>query len=220
MIIQINNLSKTYSPEKKQPISVLKDISMSVQKGESVAVTGSSGSGKTTFLTLVAGLDSPTDGEIKIIDQPIHSMSENELTLFRSRHIGFIFQKFHLLPHFSALENVALPLEILRRDNAEEKAREVLDQVGLGGRLEHLPEELSGGECQRIAIARAIVSEPDLILADEPTGNLDQETAENVSKLMFKLVKEKSLTMLLVTHNIELAEQCDRRLNLVKGSFQ
>ena len=198
-------------------LEVLTDVSFTVDRGETVAILGESGCGKSTLLSLLAGLDAPTQGTIRVAGCDLETMGENELAAFRARELGIVFQQFHLMGGLSALENIALPLELQNAPDALERARAALDQVGLADRADHLPSRLSGGECQRVAIARAIVVEPALLLADEPSGSIDVRTGRTVMKLLFDLVQRVDTTLVLVTHSQELASACDRRLELVSG---
>lgn len=198
-------------------IEVLKGVNFSVQKAEVVAVVGQSGSGKSTLLSLLAGLDRPSKGSIEIGGTDLNTLNENGLTDFRARHIGIIFQQYHLMSHLTALENVQLPLEIMNHANIENRAREVLDMMGLSHRLKHFPHQLSGGECQRVAIARALVVGPSLLLADEPSGNLDSQTGTHVMDFLFRTVGSLKITTLLVTHSESLAKQCHRQIRLESG---
>ncbi|HWK54268.1 MAG TPA: ABC transporter ATP-binding protein, partial [Hyphomicrobiales bacterium] len=178
-----------------------------------------SGSGKSTLLTLLAGLDAPTSGSIILNGQNLQALSEEQLSKFRARNIGIIFQQFHLMSHLTALENVSLPLDLFHDAQAAAKAEQALEQVGLGKRKTHFPHQMSGGECQRVAIARAMVVRPAILLADEPTGNLDSKTGAYVSDMIFDLVREHGMTMLFVTHNEELAKRCAREQRLQDGRF-
>lgn len=211
-------LTKSYAHPSGE-IPVLTGVTASVAAGETVAIIGPSGSGKSTLLSLLAGLDRPTSGKIELLGSDIGSMAERDLTGFRAKNLGIVFQQFHLMSHLSAVENVALPLKIAGNATARERATKALSEVGLGHRLAHYPHELSGGERQRVAIARALVGRPPLILADEPSGNLDVKTGEQVMRLLFDLVKEQRSTLILVTHNEELARWCDRRLVLHQGQL-
>ena len=215
-IASIDKISKTYSQGGKK-IEVLYRLSLKVKKGETVAILGQSGSGKSTFLSLLAGLDQPDFGNIEIDGTDLTKLKQEDLAHFRSKNLGIVFQQYHLMSNLTALENVALPLELQRQKEAETKARKALEQVGLSHRLSHLPSELSGGECQRVALARAMVTQPSLILADEPSGNLDGNTGKEVMNLLFKLCREHKQTLILVTHNHELAKLCDRCLELRDG---
>lgn len=198
-------------------IEVLKGLSLSLAQGQTVAILGQSGSGKSTLLSLLAGLDGPDRGEILIAGENITRMSPEERTRFRGRNIGIVFQQFHLIPHLTALENVMLPLEIRGDANASGMAIELLQSVGLEKRKDHFPAQLSGGECQRVALARALITRPSLLLADEPSGSLDLKTGETVMNLLFDLVGKFSMSMILVTHNPELAARCQRRFLLSGG---
>jgi putative ABC transport system ATP-binding protein len=201
-------------------IDVLRGLDLEVRDGETLAIAGKSGSGKSTLLSLLAGLDSPSSGEIQLAGKPLAAMSEEELTLYRSKHLGIVFQQFHLMTHLSAIENISLPLEISKNPNALDKARAALESVGLLHRAHHFPHQLSGGEKQRVAIARAIVVEPSLLLADEPSGSLDSATGTHVMELLFDLVNSRGMTLVLVTHNEELVRLCQRRLTLSEGRLQ
>ncbi|MFH1735711.1 MAG: ABC transporter ATP-binding protein [bacterium] len=202
-------------------LNVLKNLQLSIEKGEAVAVTGPSGIGKSTLLHLIGTLDNPTSGEISIDGTTIASLPADKLAHFRARHIGFVFQFHHLLAEFSALENVMLAGMIRGNSgNSRSSASSILQQVGLGERLDHRPGELSGGEQQRVALARALVNQPSLVLADEPTGNLDRSTAAILQDLIFNLVKERELSFLVVTHDFDFAARCDRILRLSDGQLQ
>jgi len=200
-------------------LEILKDISLDLNAGETLAIVGSSGSGKTTLLGLLAGLDRPTAGDIRLNGSELKSLDENARAGLRKRHVGFVFQSFHLLPSLTALENVMLALEIADVENARKRALEALDQVGLSHRLEHYPRQLSGGEQQRVAIARAFAGEPDILFADEPTGNLDQRTGEAVADLLFELNARHGTALVLVTHDTKLARRCSRVEEIVDGSL-
>ena len=219
MILDVKNLSK-YFLQSERKIEALKNVSFQVKDHQSLAIVGPSGSGKTTLLALLAGLDSVSEGEIYIENNPIHKMSEEKLTRFRAKNIGIVFQQFYLMPHLTALENVALPLDIIGEKNVEKRAKEILTQVGLEERIHHKPNELSGGECQRVAIARASVVRPKILLADEPSGNLDTETGKKVMDLLFDLVKKNQMTLVLITHDLELAKRCQNQIQLVGGKIQ
>ena len=221
MLLDIDKLNKSFpGVGNAPPVDVLRALELKVKEGETTAIIGQSGSGKSTLLSLLAGLDLPTSGTLKLKDKNLDSMSEEELTRFRAENIGIIFQQFHLMNHLNALENVSLPLEMNQKEDSKEKAEEALEQVGLSSRRDHFPYQLSGGECQRVAIARAIVIRPALLLADEPSGNLDQNTGEQVADLLFDLVESTGMTMILVTHNIELAQRCSKQLTLSQGRLQ
>jgi putative ABC transport system ATP-binding protein len=217
-IISLNKISKTYF-QGSQRIEVLSQLSLQVESNKSVAILGQSGSGKSTLLTLLAGLDHPDFGEVSIDGQNLAQLSQDELSRFRSKTMGIVFQQYHLMNNLTALENVGIPLELQKFSHYETAAREALKMVGLSHRLAHFPSQLSGGECQRVAIARAIISEPKIILADEPSGNLDDKTGEEVMSLLFRLCQDRGQTLILVTHNHELAKSCDRTLMLKGGKF-
>jgi lipoprotein-releasing system ATP-binding protein len=203
-------------------LAVLRDLSLTVEKGEMVAIVGASGVGKSTLLHVLGGLDVIDSGSIAIGDADIRSMRPDDLTAFRNRHVGFVFQFHHLLPEFTALENAGMPMRIARRAAAEcgARAKALLDRVGLGERLTHKPGMLSGGEAQRVAIARALVMEPSVLLADEPTGDLDEHTAESLHDLLREMHRERGLTSIIATHNPRLAAACDRVLRLEDGKLR
>jgi lipoprotein-releasing system ATP-binding protein len=203
-------------------LPVLRDLSLSVEKGEMVAIVGASGVGKSTLLHVLGGLDVIDAGSISIGDADIVTMRADALTAFRNRHVGFVFQFHHLLPEFTALENAGMPMRIARRDHRERdtRARALLDRVGLGERLAHKPGMLSGGEAQRVAIARALVMDPSVLLADEPTGDLDEHTAESLHDLVREMHRERGLTSIIATHNPRLAAACDRVLRLEDGKLR
>ena len=204
-------------------IQAVKNVSFSVKEGELVAIVGASGSGKSTLLSLLAGLDVPTSGQITILGQRIDSLTEEQRALFRRRHLGFVFQSFQLFSEYTALENVVFPLElqgILSYEEAMDAARDALVKLGLAHRLHHKPSTLSGGEQQRVAIARAFVSKPSILFADEPTGNLDQETGRVVEELFFDLQRETNTTVILVTHDLDLAQRADRVLRMSGGELR
>ena len=207
-LLKIENISKTFI-QGENKIKVLEDLSFQLEKGKTASIIGQSGSGKSTLLSLLAGLDRPDQGQIKFCGHSFTDMSEDNLTMLRNGKIGIIFQQFHLISHLTALENVCLPLEIKGGRLDLNIAKEFLERVGLADRLNHLPAQLSGGEKQRVAIARSLIIKPELLLADEPSGSLDLETGQDVMKLIFNLAKEEKTGLVLVTHNRELAIQCD-----------
>ena len=199
------------------PLTILDEVTFDIAPGDSVAIVGASGSGKTTLLGLLAGLDRPSDGEVWIAGQALSGLDEDARAAMRQRLLGFVFQSFQLLPALTALENVMLPLELAGADDATAKAREWLGRVGLAKRTTHYPKQLSGGEQQRVAIARAFAGDPKLLMADEPTGNLDGATGAEIAELMFRLNHEHGTTLVLVTHDDALASRCGRRLSLASG---
>jgi len=198
-------------------VNILRGIDLVVERGETIGVIGPSGSGKTSLLLVIAGLERPTSGTICAAGVDIVALDEDGLALFRRDHVGIVFQDFHLVPTMTALENVALPLEFADHDDAFTRARVQLERVGLGPRLTHYPGQLSGGEQQRVALARAFVTEPTILLADEPTGNLDGETGDAVMEILFDLHARRGTTLILVTHQTGLADRCQRRLRLADG---
>ena len=214
--LELSNI--TLSLESKAGlIRILNDVNLSVLQGEAIALVGPSGSGKSSLLMLMGGLERPSSGKIRILDNEISQLSESALTVFRRDMIGVIFQSFHLIPTMTALENVMIPLEIMRSNAIFEKSQESLKKVGLINRKSHYPAELSGGEQQRVALARALVTRPQLILADEPTGNLDKVSGEMVTKMLFELKDEVGSTMVIVTHSDNLANKCDRKIFINDG---
>ena len=202
-------------------VTVLRDVNLQVHAGDTLAIVGASGSGKSTLLHLLGGLDTPSQGEVHLMGQALANMDAAAIGRLRNAHLGFVYQFHHLLPEFSALDNVAMPLWIRRMDRhqAAEQARELLAQVGLAERAEHRPAELSGGERQRVALARAMVTRPACILADEPTGNLDQHTADGVFDLLLDLAHAHGSAVVVVTHDMRLAQRCARQLALVSGQL-
>jgi putative ABC transport system ATP-binding protein len=215
-MIEITGLSMHYELGAER-IEVLRGVDLHVAEGESVAIAGPSGSGKTSLLLLLAGLEEPASGTIRIAGQALGALSRDALADLRRDRLGIVFQSFHLLPSLSALDNVALPLQMAGRADAHARARAQLERVGLGARLHHNPAQLSGGEQQRVAIARATVHQPRLLLADEPTGNLDDHTATGVRELLLALNREQGTALVLVTHDLSLAVRCDRALRLHDG---
>jgi len=218
-MIQLENVSRSYGEGKI--VYALAAVSLQIARGERVAVMGPSGSGKSTLLNLICGLDEPTEGAIKIDGVDIAQLDDDRRTRLRREKIGMVFQTFNLLPTLTAMENVSLPLRLqgIARKEAERRATRMLEKVGLGGRATHRPDEMSGGERQRIAIARALIFEPPVLLADEPTGNLDSKTGEEILTLMDELHREFSTTILMVTHNEEAARHCDRIIRLRDGKI-
>ena len=219
MILEAKEIFKIYKGVNKE-LTVLDNINFQVTKGEILSIVGPSGSGKTTLLGLCAGLDNPSRGTIKLAGEPISQLTENEKAEIRNRKVGFIFQNFQLLPTLTALENVMIPMELQGRSiGARAKAIELLKRVGLGGRHDHYPSQLSGGEKQRVSLARAFSNEPEILFADEPTGNLDEETGLIVENLLFDLNREKQTTLVIVTHDLELANKTDRIIKLRGGKI-
>ncbi|TAG32015.1 MAG: ABC transporter ATP-binding protein [Verrucomicrobia bacterium] len=223
LILEVEKVSRTYATS-GGPLTVLRGAGFTLREGESLALVGPSGSGKTTLLGLCAGLDQPSTGTVKLAGQPLGDLSEDERAQVRNAHTGFVFQNFQLIPSLTALENVLVPLELrgvrgAAARRAEAGAKALLERVGLGARLGHYPVQLSGGEQQRVALARAFVSEPRILFCDEPTGNLDEATAEVVKELIFGLNRERGTTLVLVTHDPELAKRCDRVLRLRGGEI-
>ena len=199
------------------PVNILRGLDLHIEPGQTVSIVGPSGAGKTTLLMALSGLERPTSGEIRVADIDLTRLNEHQLARFRRQHIGIVFQSFHLVPTMTALENVALPLEFSGIADAATRAAAALESTGLGDRLQHFPAELSGGEQQRGALARAFVANPSLILADEPTGNLDRETGQRVMELLFGLQREHGTTLVLVTHDELLAGRCHRRVKMTDG---
>ena len=221
MFIEVSGLTKSY-PVGGTRLTVLKSLDVSLERGEMVAIVGASGVGKSTLLHVLGGLDSVDEGTVRIDDTTLNQLSDPDLVAFRNRHVGFVFQFHHLLPEFSALENAEMPMRIARRSAADRHARAsgLLCRVGLEARLDHRPGMLSGGEQQRVAIARALVMEPTLLLADEPTGDLDEHTADSLHDLLREMHRERGLTSIIATHNPRLAAACDRVLRLEEGRLK
>lgn len=217
-MITTNSLCKTVSTQDGN-LHLLENINVQIKKGESIAIVGSSGAGKSTLLGLIAGLDTPTSGSIHLEKYCITEMNEEERAKVRKELVGFVFQTFQLLPGLNALENVALPLELRGDESALDKASSYLDRVGLNQRYTHYPRQLSGGEQQRVAIARAFACQPSILFADEPTGNLDAKTGSKVSDLLFELNQEEHATLVMVTHEMRLADRCERKLVLEGGKI-
>ena len=215
-ILNARNLSKVVTSAEGELV-ILDDLSLDLDKGDSLAIVGTSGSGKSTLLGLLAGLDLPTSGEVRLAGHLLGALNEDERARVRAEHVGFVFQSFQLLDSLNALENVMLPLELHGRRDAQQRACDLLDRVGLGARLHHYPRQLSGGEQQRVAVARAFAAEPDVLFADEPTGNLDSHTGANITELLFELNRERDTTLVLVTHDERLAQRCHNLLRLEGG---
>ena len=215
-MIELYKVSKTV-PSGTESLTILHALDLTIPDGQFVAVVGPSGSGKSTLLGLIAGLDAPTSGEIRIDGQAINDMSEDKLAELRSAKIGFVFQSFHLIPSLTALENILVPMEIAAVRDAKERAQQLLEDVDLRARAHHYPSQLSGGERQRVAIARAFANEPTIILADEPTGNLDSNNGRHVFNLMVEMNRRRGITLLLVTHDHELAGEASRMISLRDG---
>lgn len=217
-ILNVRNLGKTYTSGSKK-LTVLDDVSFDVEEGATFAIVGPSGSGKTTLLGLCAGLDSPDSGTVELCGTELNTLSEDERALLRNKKVGFIFQNFQLLPTLTALENVIVPLELQGAKNAGKVGMELLDKVGLADRFHHYPSQLSGGEQQRVALARAFSNKPSILFADEPTGNLDEDTGEKVVQLLFDLNQEAGTTLIIVSHDLDLAKRNQRILRLKGGKI-
>ena len=220
-ILEVHHLKKSVG-QGEQELSILTGVELLVKPGQSIALIGESGSGKSTLLAILAGLDDGSSGEVNLLGQPLHQLDEEARAALRARHVGFVFQSFMLVPTLNALENVELP-GLLRGESDRQgrsQAKALLEQLGLGKRLHHLPAQLSGGEQQRVALARAFNGQPELLFADEPTGNLDRQTGDRIADLLFALNKEHGTTLILVTHDPQLAARCDRRLRLVDGTLR
>ena len=215
-ILAARNLSKVVSSAEGE-LTILHDLDLELSKGDSLAIVGASGSGKSTLLGLLAGLDLPSGGAVLLAGKNLSELDEDQRARLRAEHVGFVFQSFQLLDSLNALENVMLPLALEGHADARQRARALLERVGLGQRLTHYPRQLSGGEQQRVAIARAFAAEPDVLFADEPTGNLDSHTGERISDLLFQLNQERGTTLVLVTHDERLAHRCQRLIRLEAG---
>lgn len=215
-IVRVEHLTKRVTSSEAELV-IVNAANFTVEPGDTIAIVGASGSGKSTLLGLMAGLDTPTSGKVFINNEDLFALSEDGRAKLRGRLVGFVFQSFQLLPALTALENVMLPLELGGAADAASRARAILERVGLGARLTHYPKQLSGGEQQRVAIARAFVTNPKLLLADEPTGNLDAKTGRVMIELLFELNRERGTTLILVTHDLELASRCGRRLQIDAG---
>ncbi|UUM32599.1 ABC transporter ATP-binding protein [Vibrio japonicus] len=218
-VIKANSVSKVVSTKQEQ-LTILEEINLDIKSGESVAIVGSSGAGKSTLMTLLAGLDTPSGGQIELLGKELTALGDEERAAIRSEFVGFVFQSFLLIPSLSALDNVTLPCLLKGDDEDIERAKSLLKAVGLEHRMEHSPAQLSGGEQQRVALARAFMIQPKILFADEPTGNLDQHTAEKVVELLFDLNKQHGTTLILVTHDMQLAELCDRRISMHAGRLE
>lgn len=218
-ILKVNALTKSVQLEDKT-LELLQPVNLAVNSGETLAIVGSSGSGKTTLLSILAGLDLPTSGEVYLKNHPLHQFNEEQRSQVRANHVGFIFQQFLLINSLTALENVMLPAELANLPDAKEKGLALLAQVGLAERSEHYPSQLSGGEQQRVAIARAFITQPDVLFADEPTGNLDSKTGVHIEDLLFELNEKHGTTLILVTHDPKLALRCRRRVEMDSGYLQ
>ena len=218
-IVSLRALGVTLSAN-AGPVEVLRGIDLDLSAGETVSVVGPSGAGKTTLLMVIGGLERPTRGEVRVVGRSLDALDEDGLARFRGEHVGIVFQSFHLIPTMTALENVAAARELAGESDAFDRARRELDAVGLGHRLNHFPGELSGGEQQRTAIARALVNRPEVLLADEPTGNLDAATGDQVMEHLFTRSRKEGATLVLITHEIRLAARCDRSLRMVDGRVE
>lgn len=218
-ILSVKNLTKTYQSGSRR-LTVLDDVTFEVSAGATMAIVGPSGSGKTTLLGLCAGLDIPTSGSVQLAGTSLEALSEDERAKVRNDSVGFIFQNFQLLSTLTALENVMVPMELKKRKDTKQKAEELLKMVGLGDRMTHYPSQLSGGEQQRVSIARAFANEPKILFADEPTGNLDTETGDMIENLIFQLNQEKGTTLILVTHDPQLAERTQQIIYIKGGKIQ
>lgn len=217
IMLKVERLTKTYATAGGQ-LTVLHDVSFSIRGGASVAIVGPSGSGKTTLLGLCAGLDQPSSGVVALAGEEIGGMNEDERALVRNAHVGFVFQNFQLVPTLTALENVLVPVELRGESGREDEGCELLARVGLGERFDHYPVQLSGGEQQRVALARAFMNRPKILFCDEPTGNLDGDTAHAMVELIFGLNRERATTLVLVTHDLDLARRCQRIIRLKSGA--
>ena len=218
-LLRLRKVTKSFH-QGSQRIEVLNQLELTLEAGEIISILGQSGSGKSTLLSLLAGLDHPDLGTVEVNGEDLAMLSQDQLSKFRSKNLGIVFQQYHLMSNLTALENVGVPLELQGMRNFEELARKALKQVGLSNRIAHFPSQMSGGECQRVALARAMVSEPILILADEPSGNLDHKTGREIMDLLFKLCRDRGQSLILVTHNREMAKQSDRTLILSEGRLK
>ncbi|MEL7292263.1 MAG: ABC transporter ATP-binding protein [Pseudomonadota bacterium] len=218
-VIKAQSLSKRVSTNQEQ-LTILKEVNLEIKEGESVAIVGTSGAGKSTLMTLLAGLDTPTSGEIELLGQPIHQLDDEKRAAIRSESVGFVFQSFLLIPSLSAMDNVTLPCLLKGDEEDQQRARSLLESVGLGNRTHHSSSQLSGGEQQRVALARAFMIQPKILFADEPTGNLDQQTASKIIELLFELNHQHGTTLVLVTHDPKLAQRCDRTFTMKSGLLE
>ena len=218
-LLKLKKVNLKYQTD-KESIKVLKDIDLTTKKKDTISIVGESGSGKTSLIMLIGGLEKATSGKIFFQDQEITALSEDEVSEIRRKHIGIVFQSFYLIPNYTAVENVALTLELNKLKNPEKQAKELLDRFGLKNRLNNLPSQLSGGEQQRVAIARAIAMKPELILADEPTGNLDTENSIMISDILFKYVKDEGSSLIMVTHDPKLADKAKRKIKIKDGKIK
>ena len=218
-LLKLKKVNLKYQTD-KESIKVLKDIDLTTKKKDTISIVGESGSGKTSLIMLIGGLEKATSGKIFFQDQEITDLSEDEVSEIRRKHIGIVFQSFYLIPNYTAVENVALTLELNKLKNPEKQAKELLDRFGLKNRFNNLPSQLSGGEQQRVAIARAIAMKPELILADEPTGNLDTENSLMISDILFKYVKDEGSSLIMVTHDPKLADKAKRKIKIKDGKIK
>ncbi|MGL3827961.1 putative ABC transport system ATP-binding protein [Candidatus Pelagibacter ubique HIMB4] len=218
-LLKLKKINLKYQTD-KESIKVLKDIDLTTKKKDTISIVGESGSGKTSLIMLIGGLEKATSGKIFFQDQEITNLSEDEVSEIRRKHIGIVFQSFYLIPNYTAVENVALTLELNKLKNPEKQAKELLDRFGLKNRFNNLPSQLSGGEQQRVAIARAIAMKPELILADEPTGNLDTENSLMISDILFKYVKDEGSSLIMVTHDPKLADKAKRKIKIKDGKIK
>jgi len=216
IILSVNDISRIYKSGSRE-LTVLKTVNFDIPEGQTVSIVGPSGSGKTTLLGLCAGLDNPSEGSILLCGEQLGGLGENEKAALRNKKVGFVFQNFQLIPTLTALENVMIPLELLGSNSARSLCQELLQRVGLGDRMDHYPSQMSGGEQQRVSIARAFSNAPQILFADEPTGNLDEETGASVEQLLFEINREKNTTLVIVTHDLELAKKTDRMISLKGG---
>jgi lipoprotein-releasing system ATP-binding protein len=225
MLLELKNIAKNYDiPSGERHVSVLKDISLQVDHGESIAIVGPSGSGKSTLLNIIGALDKPSSGEVSLLDKNLAECDDTELSRIRNREIGFVFQLHHLLPQCTVLENVLIPTIPLglkkQSKEAQERAKKLLERVGLGEHLDYFPAQLSGGEMQRVAVVRALVNRPKLVLADEPTGSLDRDSSENLGQLLVEMNKEEGTTLITVTHSIDFARLMEKVFILQNGALE